>query len=309
MSRRASGIGRDGSALLISAPSLIRCFPAPQPIPQPPGARRAGCCRARGCPSSRASRRRRPARPTRPRCACAIRTTMAPVVEKAISYVSRIGVPSSIGPRRLEPQPPHERKNPRRRRHVPQRTCASSASGSGRAASTAIPTWAGSPRHFLRALRGGLRFGRMNATVLPWRASRRGRSGTPSRRRAWRSFSRSPRGSGLTRKEAAARLTRLGPNRLRRRPPKPAWKLFLEQFRSLLIVVLLVASALAAVVGDIKDAVVILTVVLLNAFLGFLQEHRAEAAVTALKRMLVGKARVGAGVIEIDVERDTYLGT
>ncbi|MCC6667616.1 MAG: cation-translocating P-type ATPase [Polyangiaceae bacterium] len=114
-----------------------------------------------------------------------------------------------------------------------------------------------------------------------------------------------PSGSGLTRKEAAARLTRLGPNRLRRRPPKPAWKLFLEQFRSLLIVVLLVASALAAVVGDIKDAVVILTVVLLNAFLGFLQEHRAEAAVTALKRMLVGKARVRReGVVEeIDVEQ------
>lgn len=112
-------------------------------------------------------------------------------------------------------------------------------------------------------------------------------------------------GSGLTREEASARLARHGPNRLRRRPPKPAWKLFLEQFRSLLIVVLLVASALAAVIGDIKDAVVILVVVLLNAFLGFLQEHRAEAAVAALKRMLVGKARVRReGVVEeIDIEQ------
>ncbi|MBK9001181.1 MAG: cation-translocating P-type ATPase [Myxococcales bacterium] len=112
-------------------------------------------------------------------------------------------------------------------------------------------------------------------------------------------------GYGLTREEASARLARHGPNRLRRRPPKPAWKLFLEQFRSLLIVVLLVASALAAVIGDIKDALVILVVVLLNAFLGFLQEHRAEAAVAALKRMLVGKARVRReGVVEeIDIEQ------
>ncbi|MCC6902629.1 MAG: cation-translocating P-type ATPase [Polyangiaceae bacterium] len=111
--------------------------------------------------------------------------------------------------------------------------------------------------------------------------------------------------SGLTGDEAAARLARHGPNRLLRRPPKPGWRLFLEQFKSLLIVVLLVASVLAAVVGDAKDAIVILVVVLLNAFLGFRQEHQAEAAVAALERMLVGKARVrrGGTVEEVDVEQ------
>ncbi len=110
--------------------------------------------------------------------------------------------------------------------------------------------------------------------------------------------------AGLTREEASARLSRHGPNRLLRRPPKPGWRLFAEQFKSLLIVVLLVASVLAALIGDVKDAVVILAVVLLNAFLGFRQEHRAEAAVAALKRMLVGKARVRreGSVEEIDVE-------
>ena len=115
----------------------------------------------------------------------------------------------------------------------------------------------------------------------------------------------SERSMGLSLGEAAKRLSEQGPNRLARRPPKSGWVLFLEQFKSLLIVMLLVASALAAAIGDLKDAAVILSVVLLNAALGYGQEHRAEAAVAALKRMLVGTARVRrAGAVElIDVEQ------
>ncbi|MBK7586129.1 MAG: cation-translocating P-type ATPase [Myxococcales bacterium] len=97
---------------------------------------------------------------------------------------------------------------------------------------------------------------------------------------------------GLGRREAAASLARHGANRLARRPPKPQWRLFLEQFKSVLILVLLVAAALAFVVGDLKDSIVIFTVVVLNAALGYYQEHRAELAVAALKHMLTGTARV-----------------
>src|SRR4029079_11161996 len=52
------------------------------------------------------------------------------------------------------------------------------------------------------------------------------------------------------------------------------------------------ASALALAVGDLKDGLVILAVVLVNASLGYHQEHKAEAAVAALKKMLGGAARV-----------------
>jgi P-type Ca2+ transporter type 2C len=97
---------------------------------------------------------------------------------------------------------------------------------------------------------------------------------------------------GLSREQAADRLARHGPNRLARRPPKPQWRLFLEQFKSVLILVLLAAAVLALVVGDLKDAIVISSVVLLNAALGYYQEHRAEAAVAALERILTGTARV-----------------
>jgi len=98
--------------------------------------------------------------------------------------------------------------------------------------------------------------------------------------------------AGLEPAEAARRLELHGPNRLAEPPPRPAWLKFLDQFRSLLVVILLGAALLAGVVGDLKDAVVIAIVVLLNAALGFFQEHRAEHALAALKSMLAASARV-----------------
>jgi Ca2+-transporting ATPase len=97
---------------------------------------------------------------------------------------------------------------------------------------------------------------------------------------------------GLTADVAQHRLTSHGPNRLAEKPPRPAWRKFLDQFRSLLILILLGAAVLAGAIGDLKDAIVIAVVVLLNATLGFLQEHRAEAALAALKNMLAPTARV-----------------
>ncbi len=107
---------------------------------------------------------------------------------------------------------------------------------------------------------------------------------------------------GLTETEARQRLERYGPNRLREKPPHSRWLLLLDQFKSLLILVLIGASLLAGAIGDIKDAVVILIVVVLNALLGFYQEHRAEATLAALKKMLAPTARVrrGGQVVEID---------
>ncbi len=97
---------------------------------------------------------------------------------------------------------------------------------------------------------------------------------------------------GLSQSDAAQRLLRHGANRLTQAAPRPAWRKFLDQFKSLLIVILLVAAGVALLVGDITDMAVILSVVLLNALLGFYQEHRAEQSLAALKKMLALKARV-----------------
>ena len=109
---------------------------------------------------------------------------------------------------------------------------------------------------------------------------------------------------GLTTAEAQQRLDRCGPNRLREKPPRPVWLKFIDQFKNLLVLVLIGAAALAGAIGDTKDAVVILVVVVVNAGLGFYQEHRAEAALAALKHMLARHARVRRGneVMQVDAQ-------
>ncbi len=111
--------------------------------------------------------------------------------------------------------------------------------------------------------------------------------------------------SGLSAAEVDARLVRHGENRLSEKPPTPAWVLFLDQFRSVLILVLIGAAVLAGSIGHLKDTIVILAVVVINALLGFWQEYRAEATLAALKTMLAPVARVrrNARVEEVDARR------
>ena len=106
---------------------------------------------------------------------------------------------------------------------------------------------------------------------------------------------------GLDAAGVGERLARHGENRLAEKPPRSKWLLLADQFKSLLILVLVAAAVLAGSIGDLKDAVVILVVVVLNALLGFWQEHRAEATLAALKKMLSPTARVrrDGGVHEI----------
>lgn len=72
--------------------------------------------------------------------------------------------------------------------------------------------------------------------------------------------------SGLATSEAASQLLSHGSNQLAGKPPRPVWRKFLDQFRNFLVIVLLGAAVLAGAIGDIKDALVIATVVLLNGF-------------------------------------------
>jgi len=97
---------------------------------------------------------------------------------------------------------------------------------------------------------------------------------------------------GLSSTQVEERLSRVGRNALPEGVQRPLWLKFLDQFKSLLIIVLLLAAGLAAIIGNWKDAVVILAVVFLNAAVGFFPEHRAEQSLVALRGMLPVKARV-----------------
>ncbi len=97
---------------------------------------------------------------------------------------------------------------------------------------------------------------------------------------------------GLSSQEVADRLTRHGHNRLP--PPKRRGPFlrFLLQFHNLLIYVLLGAAGITALLGHWVDSAVILGVVVINAFIGFLQEGKAERALEAIRSMLSPHAQV-----------------
>jgi Ca2+-transporting ATPase len=97
---------------------------------------------------------------------------------------------------------------------------------------------------------------------------------------------------GLDDAEVTRRRAEHGENRLPEQPRRPALLRFLDQFRSLLILILLGAALLAGLVGDLKDTIVILVVLLINAVIGFMQENKAERSLEALRDMLVPTARV-----------------
>ncbi|HRI55272.1 MAG TPA: cation-transporting P-type ATPase, partial [Pseudomonadota bacterium] len=105
--------------------------------------------------------------------------------------------------------------------------------------------------------------------------------------------------TGLTAAEAAARCQQLGENRLPEPPRQSELRRFLRQMESPLVLVLIGAAVIATVVGFTEhgsfllrfgDALAILLIVLLNALLGYFQEHRAESALRALGRLSVPRA-------------------
>ncbi|HEY6531478.1 MAG TPA: HAD-IC family P-type ATPase, partial [Acidimicrobiales bacterium] len=97
---------------------------------------------------------------------------------------------------------------------------------------------------------------------------------------------------GLTGAEVRSRTERYGLNRLAEPPQRPRWKLFLDQFRSGIVLILIAAAIIAGALGDLKDTVVIAVVLLINAVLGYVQEAKASNALAALEEMLVARVRV-----------------
>jgi Ca2+-transporting ATPase len=100
------------------------------------------------------------------------------------------------------------------------------------------------------------------------------------------------RAQGLTSAEAEARLQRYGFNELREAPRPGLLARLLNQFRSFVVIILIVASILSLFLGDFIEAVAIIAIVILNAILGVVQEARAEEALAALKKLSAPEAEV-----------------
>jgi len=108
--------------------------------------------------------------------------------------------------------------------------------------------------------------------------------------------------SGLTTADAAERLGRVGPNDLPDDPPPKRWVLFVRQFRSTFILILVVAAFVTLAMGELLDTALIVVALLLNAVIGFTEERRAEGAVRALASLVVSRSRVVREGREWDVD-------
>ncbi|WP_232330925.1 MULTISPECIES: calcium-translocating P-type ATPase, SERCA-type [unclassified Thermoactinomyces] len=97
---------------------------------------------------------------------------------------------------------------------------------------------------------------------------------------------------GLNGDEAKERLKRAGYNRLAEGEKSSLFGLFIDQFKDFMVLVLLVATLISGLLGEYTDAIAIIAIVLLNAFLGFIQEVRAEKSLSALKKLSAPTAKV-----------------
>ncbi|HEY7912072.1 MAG TPA: cation-translocating P-type ATPase, partial [Blastocatellia bacterium] len=97
---------------------------------------------------------------------------------------------------------------------------------------------------------------------------------------------------GLSSEEAARRLIEYGPNELQAFDKISPWQIFLEQFKNVLIVILLVATGLSIFLGHGVEAIAIIVIVLFAVVLGFAQEYRAERAIESLRKMAAPLATV-----------------
>ena len=107
--------------------------------------------------------------------------------------------------------------------------------------------------------------------------------------------------SGLNDQTANKRLAHYGPNELVEGQRISPLKIFFAQFKSFLIIILLVAIGLSVVLGEIVDAIIIGAILLFAIGLGFIQEYRAERAMEALKRMAAPTALVIRGGEEQEI--------
>ncbi|MGI6006707.1 MAG: cation-translocating P-type ATPase [Ruminococcus sp.] len=98
--------------------------------------------------------------------------------------------------------------------------------------------------------------------------------------------------SGLSRQEAKHRLQEYGENALQEGKKKSALQVFAEQFKDLLVIILLIAAVISMVSGNVESTIVIIAVLIMNAVLGTVQHEKAQKSLESLKSMSAPNAKV-----------------
>ncbi len=106
---------------------------------------------------------------------------------------------------------------------------------------------------------------------------------------------------GLTDQEAAKRREQYGPNKLSEGKKKSAIQIFAEQFKDLLVIILIIAAVISALSENVESTIVIFAVLILNAILGTVQYLKAEKSLESLKAMSSPTAKVLRGGVRVEI--------
>lgn len=107
---------------------------------------------------------------------------------------------------------------------------------------------------------------------------------------------------GLSNEEVAKRQKQYGLNVLPEKPTPSQFSILIQQLKSPLVYILLIASIITLIIGDFADAVIIFLAVFINTVLGYIQENRASNALTALKHYMTDKATVVRDGIRVSID-------
>lgn len=113
--------------------------------------------------------------------------------------------------------------------------------------------------------------------------------------------------AGLDATEVQSRLKRFGPNDAAVVKRSPLWLQFLSRFSNPLVIILLVASGLSALTGDVSSFAIVVTIVMMSMTIDFVQEVRAQNAVEALRRLVAVQATVRRNGASISVSIDQLV--
>src|SRR5574344_694264 len=112
------------------------------------------------------------------------------------------------------------------------------------------------------------------------------------------SYFRTNRSYGISNEEAKKRLEEYGENKLEEKKKESIFIKFIKEFNDFMIIILIIASIISAIVTTIEgskdyiDSIIIISIVVLNAIMGLIQESKAEKSLEALKKMTAPETKV-----------------
>jgi Ca2+-transporting ATPase len=98
--------------------------------------------------------------------------------------------------------------------------------------------------------------------------------------------------NGLSNADAQKRLTQYGENQLITLAKTPKWLQFLLQFKNVFVIILIIAGVISFAIGSFRGGSIMFIIVLINAFIGYFQEHKAERIMDSLKKLVQSPAKV-----------------